>query len=312
VLAQIYQASHGLAVDGVMAVDVVALADLVDAVGPVALPGLDNPLTGDNTAPVLLSEVYQKYEGDQEARRQVLGRAAARVADRLTQGGVPLSVVATRLGSQAHRRHLMAWSRDGGEEEAFTRAGLSGGLPADALPVLAAVENLSANKLDFYVTDTVDIALHFTSDRVDGVLTVTISNPSPGGLPQYVSGPNERSTLSPGDYEALVAIWLPRGMALGGLRGADEDVFRGTDGGYPLSMSAALLKPGQTRAVALSFSAGLAPGAGEARFVVPTQGRLVPVPVTIHAQVDSGWVGPPSVSTRNDSPVEGIWRRRGQ
>ena len=73
----------GQQVDGVIALDPVALSYLLEATGPVTLPTGD-VLTSENAVPLLLNEVYQRYEdpADQDA---FFAAAAATVFDALAQ-----------------------------------------------------------------------------------------------------------------------------------------------------------------------------------------------------------------------------------
>ena len=55
-----YRQATGREIDGVIALDVPALAALLDASGPIDVPALGQRLDGDNLARVLLHEAYDR------------------------------------------------------------------------------------------------------------------------------------------------------------------------------------------------------------------------------------------------------------
>ncbi|MGP2481120.1 DUF4012 domain-containing protein, partial [Listeria monocytogenes] len=57
---EMWRRQTGTAVDGVIAVDAVALSSLLEATGPVTLPTGD-VLTSADAVPLLLDEVYRRY-----------------------------------------------------------------------------------------------------------------------------------------------------------------------------------------------------------------------------------------------------------
>ena len=84
-LAQIYEQSGGQPVDGVIKIDPVALAALLRFTGPIQVPGIDEPLTSENAADILMRSQYLQ-EGE---RGDALVEATRIAFDKLTSGSLP-------------------------------------------------------------------------------------------------------------------------------------------------------------------------------------------------------------------------------
>lgn len=98
----------GQQVDGVIALDPVALTYMLEATGPATLPTGD-VLTSETAVPLLLNEVYARYS-DPSQQDAFFALAAAAVFDALSRGNAdPAALVAglTRAGDE-HR--LLLWS----------------------------------------------------------------------------------------------------------------------------------------------------------------------------------------------------------
>ena len=59
-----YRQATGQTVDGVIALDVPALSDLLSVVGPITVAGFAQPVTATNAATVLLSDLYDAFTPD--------------------------------------------------------------------------------------------------------------------------------------------------------------------------------------------------------------------------------------------------------
>lgn len=215
-MADMYRQATGSAIDGVVALDVPGLALLLRVVGPVAVPGLDAPISAGNAGRVLLHDLYRGVAegGDQGPRREILGDVAKAVIERLTSGSHDLVGIGTTLSTAAMGGHFRVWSTAPDEQQVLVRTGLSGGpasVQADRTFHLA-VENRTGTKLDYFVKPSVRQEVRFR-DGNDVVVrtTVVVDNQAPTGQPpSYQLGPDQYSKL-PGDYTAWVLLWGPAG-----------------------------------------------------------------------------------------------------
>jgi hypothetical protein len=187
-----YRKRAGVAVDGVLATDPVALSYLLRVTGPVDMPK-GPPLTTDNAVRTLLSEAYARYPDPDEQDKYFAGAARAVFQSLLNGQGSPESMLG-QLARAAGERRLLLWSADPGEENAIAGTVLAGRLPAKEgmRPTVGVFLNDGTGaKLSYYLTQSA--ALSAGSCEPDGTrflrLRLTIGSTAPtGGLPAYVTG----------------------------------------------------------------------------------------------------------------------------
>ena len=245
----------GQEVDGVIAMDPVALSYLLEATGPVLLPTGDE-LTADNAVQLLLQDVYQRYERprDQDA---FFAAAAASVFDTVARGaGDPAAMVAA-LGRAGDERRLLLWSAVAEDQAVLAETSLAGGLPvtdAEASRFGVYLNDGTGSKMDYYVSAdtslTWDACVAGEDDRATGgaTLTLTLTSTAPPdaatSLPRHVTGGGVYGVAA-GVARTLAYLYLPEGFEL---TQAILSIDRGFGGGYH-----------DGRQV-LTFSADLAPG----------------------------------------------------
>ncbi|KAA9107802.1 DUF4012 domain-containing protein [Microbacterium rhizomatis] len=264
----------GQQVDGVLALDPVALSYLLQATGPVTLPTGD-VLTSDNAVSLLLNEVYLRYE-DPAEQDAFFAAAASSVFAALSQGGadpVALLTALTRAGSE-HR--LLMWSAHPDEQARIAETTLAGALPetnAQTATFGAYLNDGTGSKMDYYVT--ADTQLTWNSCTLDAVgtatgtatLTLTLANGAPAdaaNLPSYITGGGVFG-LAPGVARTVGYIYLPQGFIV-------TDSTLSSGGGFGTATH-------DGRQV-LTFSTDLAPGASTTatvavRTVGPSAPRLI-------------------------------------
>ncbi|MEW6155702.1 MAG: DUF4012 domain-containing protein, partial [Actinomycetota bacterium] len=305
-MAAMYRQATGTAVDGVIGVDVPALAALLGALGPVDVPpagpgggpAAPGALTAANAAQFLL---HDQYEGlpplaDTSGRRDRLADLTGAVVERLGSAGDAMAL-GQSLGGAAGGGHLRLWSADPGEQGTFERAGLAGGPVAGQSPEVAArtfhlaVQNRTATKLDWFVHPEVHLDVRLTPGG-DAVVwpTLTIENRAPvGAAPSYRLGP-DGFTGAPGDYVGWVLLWSPVGSQVAGSV---------SESGLELTERVVAVGAGQSATVRLGPVT--VPGAvrdGQLALRLVPQPRAHPVPLTVtldpgrwRAGVDERWKG---------------------
>ncbi len=211
-MVDMYQAATGETLDGIVALDVPALASVLRMIGPVSIEGVAEPLTAENASRLLLHDFYEGLspDDDQSARRERLGDVLQSVIDKLVTGtrdGVSFGLA---LGESARGGHFRLWSRAEAEERVFERTGLGGGpatVKADRTFHLA-VENRTGTKLDYYVKPSVRQRIELARDGSATVRTsVVVRNEAPVDAPaSYVLGPDQYMER-PGQYLAWLLLW---------------------------------------------------------------------------------------------------------
>ena len=210
-----YKQFSGTTVDGVIAVDPIALSYLLRLTGPVRVAGWPTPITAANVVQITLHDEYVAYDKQLDNRIDFIGRVAKTVFDRLTNGGLTDLI---KAGGAVHdataSRHLQFWAADPRAQHFFARthtAGAIGSLRGDALMVTT--QNAAANKTDFYLHRELRYDAKVTRDgenlRVDATLTVKLRNDAPTtGEPRYVIGPFD-GRFQAGQNRLYVTVYSP-------------------------------------------------------------------------------------------------------
>ena len=199
--AQMWQAATGEHVDGVLAVDAVALQALLAAQGPIQVAG--QQLTGGDALSYLLLGQYAGIPASAASnadRRDQLSAIARASVDTVSSRPWNAQALVSDLSAVGKGRHILAWSRDPVEERAWEGAGIAGELHADSLAV--SIMNFGGNKLDQFLQ---------------------------GGFGAHGVGTLRRWERRPGPVPAPQR--RPRGA--GGLRGGPEPQQRRRRGGLP-------------------------------------------------------------------------------
>jgi hypothetical protein len=172
----------GLKPDGVIALDIVAVAKLLQATGPIDTAAYGN-LTADNIVPLLLVNGYKEENtaANIKARHDVNDQLMKIMMSRLTTGG-GLVGKARALGDAIPSRHLQMYFRDQRLQNLVTQRHLGGQVPLPSVGNLSAVytQNTNQSKMDIFQSRLVRERVELRSDGSAVVQrTVVLSNPSP-------------------------------------------------------------------------------------------------------------------------------------
>jgi hypothetical protein len=290
-------------VDGVLEIDVVALRHLIEVIGPVDFDG--QTYDESNIEQQILNENYIRF-GDAEVERpdrvQLQSALATKIFDAFKERDIPVADLALALRNAAQGRHLMAYAKDPAVQDLWESIDADGVLDPNTLMVT--VQNISANKLDWYIDPEVVLnVLPGIDGSWRGRLTVIINNPEVERTSRQVDGYYQG--LTGGDHRALVAVYLP-GNAYN-VRTLDlpfsED---GIDPPTYMLGKRVEIPRGETRRVALEFSV---PPEQIAALIVPS-GRVRPVQYTVNNQVVTDaatipvfWVQPSEPDTSAGAPA---------
>lgn len=169
----------GVKTDGVIAVDVVGIANLLRVIGPVESDY--GTLTADNLADELLVKAYEEQGSDIIGRQERNDQLMAVMLDNLMTGG-GLMGKAQALLAAAPARHLQMYFRDDRLQRLVEKQDLAGAVPTPESGNLTAVftQNGNGSKLDVYQQRTVGQAIRLRPDGSATVRrTVTLDNPTP-------------------------------------------------------------------------------------------------------------------------------------
>jgi hypothetical protein len=105
--------SRPTSIDGVIAVDQYALQALVEAVGPLTLPGADAPVTGRTIIPYI-QEAWNPEEGESTGgwwrdRKSFMGSVAQATMERVQSGQVEWGTLAKTMWQLLTEKHVMIY-----------------------------------------------------------------------------------------------------------------------------------------------------------------------------------------------------------
>jgi Protein of unknown function (DUF4012) len=206
--ASMWKASTGQSVDGVLAIDVAGLQDLLEVTGPVTT-ATGQVVSASNVDQLLLHDQYvgETYTSDSTARTDELATLASATLHALENRPFKLHTMADALSSAAQGRHVLLWSADTRTEAAWSGAGVSGQLQPSSL--MADIINRGANKLDQYLTEDVSLKLTAQGTKTAGTLTMTFSNKTPPGQSPFIAGPYPGLGTQYGEYVGIATVNLP-------------------------------------------------------------------------------------------------------
>lgn len=259
--SQMWITANGGTVDGVVAVDPVVLSALLKATGPVDLPTGDR-LTAANAVPLLLSEVYQRYEqpADQDT---FFAEAASAVFGRLAAGGADGAKLVSALAQAGESRRVLIWSAHDGDQKVLSGTTLAGELPdsdASTAAIGVYLNDATGAKMDYYLSAKVAAgAAVCRADKTPStVVRVTLTNRAPAdaatALTRYVTG-GGTSGVAPGTIRTRISVYGPNGGLLAATLsgGSAYPTVAGVDQERPVSLATVDLAPGESRTIEVQF-----------------------------------------------------------
>jgi hypothetical protein len=195
VIADLWEASGGDPIDGVISIDPFVLEALIELTGSLDVgvgTSWERRLTGDNTADFLLFDQYLIPETSD--RIDLLEDVTSQVVSGVLEGSLPNPTrLADRLGPLVDAQRLNVWMADPDEQDFFDRVDADGGMPpvAGTDGIHVAINNAGANKLDAFLDRSISYRASYdpASAFVRGTIDITLRNTAPAeGLPDGVIG----------------------------------------------------------------------------------------------------------------------------
>ena len=235
---QLWPQLRGTELDGVLAVDPLALAALLEFTGPIDVPGWPERLGPDNAASVLLREQYVTFDDDRAAREDLLDEAGRRAFEELTRGSLPAPrQVSEVLAPVAEEGRLLFWSAHPSEQRLMERLGVDGAFtrPDGGDFFSLVTQNSAQNKIDVFLERSVSYRSTYdpVSGQVTATATITLTNNAPAsGLPDAVIGSNDQG-LAPGTNRVWLSFYTPLGLTEARLDGTRTGVEYQREFGTP-------------------------------------------------------------------------------
>ncbi|BBY59373.1 DUF4012 domain-containing protein [Mycolicibacterium sarraceniae] len=280
--AQIWKSmaeQSGIDVDGVIALDPVALSYILGATGPVVMPDGET-VTKDNAVELTESTAYIRYPKpqDQPARKKFLQDIAAEVVKKVSGHVKSPRALLDALGRAVSERRISVWSSFPEDQALLEQTPLAHIIPDDPAPYAeVVVNNLGGNKLDYYLDRQIEyVADGCHGDTRTSTVTVRLTNTvsDADSLPDYVAGrigflPIPSGYIPKGTMFTSVRLLATTGAKLINVmsNGVEVSAQTDTERSHPSFEVQTVILPGQTDEMVFHLSEPIVPGAAR----VPVQ-----------------------------------------
>lgn len=209
-LLRAWKVTRGARHDGVIAVDVVALAHLLGVTGGVTIPGYGE-LTADNLAQTVIGS-YDQYYPDPTVRNTLNAQLIPAFQSQLFDGGGYVDK-ARALAEAADQRHFALYFRDRDTQEGVSEVGLDGDLAEPVGDYVGAfTQNTNGSKVDYYQRRDLTLDVDLSADgSAANRLAVDVHNDSP---PYAVPGVDPKSWYFTRWAGLSLGVFVPRDAEL--------------------------------------------------------------------------------------------------
>lgn len=277
--ARMWHEVTGQTVDGVLAVDVETLQQLLAVTGPVTLDD-GTVLDAGDVVPYLTHDQYVGLSDTASSSDRVdrLGSLASAALNAVDTESLDLKALADAVTTSTAGRHLMVWSARASDEAAWVAAGVSGRLAGSS--ALVAVINRGGNKLDQYLSVRADLRIAPSAGAAVATLSVDLENHTPPGQSQFIAGPYPGLGTSYGEYVGVLSVNLPAVADDLRVRGGGRLDALGAEGPAWLLATPVDVRAGRSQRIVVTFR--LPPGSGS--MTVLPSARLSPVSWTFRGE----------------------------
>jgi hypothetical protein len=146
----LWERQFGERFDGVVTFDPIALSYLLQATGPVIANGEE--INSNNVVKFTLSDVYQTYQYDNEARKQFLVNIIQAVSKAIEEKKISLIDLMQNLIQPINEHRLLIYSDTPIEQAQIEKSSLSGAIEDKVdNEYRLIIQNTSGNKMDYYL-----------------------------------------------------------------------------------------------------------------------------------------------------------------
>jgi hypothetical protein len=292
-----WEQQSGRTIDGVIALDPVALSYVLGATGPVTLPD-GELITQDNVVELTMSKAYVRFppeykyypNGDFEtisdARKQYLQKIAQAVVEKLTGGTDSPRALLDALGRAAGEGRISVWSASQADQKILETTPLANAISVGPAPYAQVViNNIGGNKMDYYLKREIEYAADgCDGDRRNSTITVRLANTATGeALPDYVGTASGLPKGLPIEVPNGTMVSSVRVIATDGARllsvtsnGEKTTATAQTDRGRPSFEVQVAIPPGKSGELTFRLTEPTSPGAPQVP-IQPLIDKLTPV-----------------------------------
>src|SRR5919106_901552 len=248
VILDMWEAGGRDRLDGVMAMDPVWMAHVLEAVGPVETPAWPEPLTSANLSNVLHRRTFTLPQPDSDRAQEAIGAA---LFEALLERPLPARGLGAALARGAREGHLRVYSAREEEQARFEDLGVAGRVVLPDNPLFVVWQDAVNSRAGYFARKETEARVTLDPDGSAQVETeVTLLNEAPDGPPSILLG--QGTTGDPvGYFAAFVNVYLPAGATVtesavepGIPLGIVEQEF-----GHPVAMELVGAPPGEQAAM---------------------------------------------------------------
>ncbi len=217
---EFWKLGGGAPVDGVIAVNLATLRDLLALYGPVRLPDYGFTFTSDNAILELERLTRRPFDPASPDRKAAVGELARALIPRvLSTPPTQWDGLSRTLGELIGGKDLMIWSPDPQQERAIAALGADGAVRAVPSDYLMLVDgSVQSTKLNLIIHPQVDLNVKLSaSGGAEHTVTVTYRN----DLPSWEKGQDMklvRQLMLAGVYGDYARLYVPQGSDLTSLK----------------------------------------------------------------------------------------------
>jgi len=261
----LWKKKFGEQLDGVIAVDPIALSYILQSTGPITLES-GQKITAENVVSETLKDAYKRYEFDNKGRKQYLVDIMNATAAKLTAGEFSKLTMAKAIRDGIVANRILIYSTDKRAQRELSRVRLGGFMRTEPNNEFRTViQNIDAGKLDYYLDRSVTIDSKSCDKVKETQVRIRVTNTlkRAKGLSAYVltrADKGKPDSLIPGSHRFKVFIYGPTESKLVSVSRENRTADLGggsTERKRPIYVADVDLAPGASEELLANFSGGV-------------------------------------------------------
>jgi hypothetical protein len=257
VLLDMYQRVRHEQLDGVIALDPLAVGEMIRGTGPLRAEGWGRAITRKNVRRLLLFKIYKHFVNQENLQNVYLRGLVNELWSKVEHGEVDGPGLLEGFNAASSKHHLKFYSRHPEEQSVLVDIGVAADPTAVVGPLqLVFNNNNSGNKLDFFLHRHQDIDIRLDEDGTAHVVTsIRLTNDLPKNGLRSVGRSGVKTGLRLGASRMSVHFMLPRGARAGRFQvdGRSVPSYGGRDGEAPVEWSLVQVPPEGEITASLSY-----------------------------------------------------------
>lgn len=257
VMLEMYRKVFGEKLDGLIAMDPVALGQLSRALGPLSARGWDVTIKPSNARKLLLHDIYLEFPLSAEGRQNAyLARLVDKVWNKVNGGDFPIGAMGAAFAEAASTQHLKVFMANPQLQSVVRELGIGADPTLEAPNVQAFFHNnFAGNKIDYHIERTQHIDIELSEDGSARVAAeVEMVNDAPAEPATLINRPlNENLPI--GLARMTIHFLLPQSARVisAEIDGRRTQFLRGTDSGFPARWSTLNIEAGDETTVRIEY-----------------------------------------------------------